>query len=210
MISMSNFLQFIRGGIKASTIFNYDGYEVVIRPISSAELDDAEEHGYELVDSKLAKLIMRVRLNDLKLTQELTEIPPEMFRNINKFYKEIDYWIVYHSMKDFQPDDFSIEDVRKMRHVHTMSKDILEISAGTKGMIFRAISNVEGKRLCNIIVNMKVPLADSAWDLTPLQEKTYEILSGKTKVYAKSLDDLDKYLYGKPLREVFKDIASKR
>ena len=205
-----NFLKYIRGGINASTTFSYDDYEVRLRPLSSYELDLAEEEGLKVVDSKVAQLIMRIRLHETKLTEKLKEFPPEMFRNINKFYKTVDYWIVYYSMKDFQPPNFSIEDVKQMKYIHGMAKTILNISSIKKHDLVRVLSNRDGERLLTMIYKYHVPLTDAAWKLTPMQEKIYELGLDEGKVYAESMDDIDRKLYGKPLREVLKEIERSR
>lgn len=193
---MSDFLYYIRNGIKATDTFFYDDHSVTLRPLSSAELDDAERQAYKFADSKLVKLVMAIRLNDNVMFEQMKEIPPEMYKNIELFYKETNYWIVYYSMKDFQPLDFSIEDVRKMKYVHEMADKIFTMTAAPRKLIQLSLANSEGKELLDIVFRCDIPLVDEAWKLTPMQKTFYDLTSGKKKMEIKTDEDFDTMLYG--------------
>lgn len=187
-----NLLDKIRLGIQAKEFFPYDGEMIPVRPIASYEMDQSEEKGLNLVDARLARFIVDIKLGRMKLTDQLNDIPPELYKNIRKFYLEIDYWIVYYGMKDFQPETFSIEDVQKMKYIHEMTKFIIDMSAGSKEVLMEYVRTPEGKELATIIYEWKVPLTDAAWKLTPLQKDFYYWSGDKApKKVANSLEEFD-------------------
>lgn len=195
-------------GIKATDIFDYDGHEITIRPLSSYELDNAEKEGYKYVTSNLAKLIMRIRLKDVSLTKMLGKIPPEMFTAINRYYKEVDYWIIYYSMKDFQPEDFSINDVRKMRYVHDIALKVINMSSAGDRKLVEIINTADGRRLGKIIFDFNVPITDEAWKMTPLQYKYCDLINnGVKKIYNE--EEFEKMVHGSVLPKAVKKLVGK-
>lgn len=172
------------------------------------ELDKAELEGYKYVNPSLAKMIMRIRLRDIALIKEIKKLHAETFIAIDKYYKELDYWIVYQSMKDFQPDDFTIDDVRKMRYVHAMSLKILQMSSAGSRSILNVIESSEGRRLGRMIFDFNVPLTDEAWKMTPLQYQFCEMVDhGVKKIY--TVDEFEDMIHGSSLPEVLKRLVSK-
>jgi len=194
-------------GIKAENIFTYDGINIKLRPLSSYEIDLAERKGYAFVTPSLAKLIMRIRLRDVALVKELKAIPPDMFVSIQDYYKEIDYHICYYSMKDFQPDDFSIDDIRKMKFVHDIAQKVLGMSSATDKSIIEVINSLDGSLLGNVIFNYNVPITDEAWKVTPLQYRFLELSSGNTKPLTK--EEFEQQVYGTKIDEVLKKLVGK-
>lgn len=151
---------------------------------------------------------MRIRLKDISLTKELVKLPPEMFNSIDRYYKEIDYQIVYYSMKDFQPDDFTLEDVRKMRFVHDISMDVLSMSSATDKKLVEIINSADGSRLGKIIFNFNVPITDEAWKITPLQYKFCDLVNnGVKKVYSEG--EFEKMIHGSVLPDAMKNLIKK-
>jgi len=179
-----------------------------LRPLTSYELDKAEREGYKFVDSNLAKLIMRIRLGDVALTQELGAMPPQLFTAVDHYYKEVDYWIVFYSMKDFQSKHFNIEDVRKMRYVHDMAMKILGMSSSNDRKIVETIRTPEGKKLAKLIFEFNVPITDEVWKITPLQYSFCDIANnGVSKNYTE--DEFEKMIHGSVLPEVLKKFVRK-
>ena len=151
---------------------------------------------------------MRIRLRDIGLVKQLTKIPPDMFIAIQDYYKEIDYWICYYSMKDFQPEDFSIDDVRKMKYIHDLSQKILNMSSSNDKAIMEIINSIDGKLLGNIIFNFNVPITDEAWKVTPLQYRFLELCSGQVKSVM-TKEEFEQQMYGTKIDEVLKKIVGK-
>ena len=108
-------LRYIRLGIQYHTFFSYDSHQITIRPITSMELDDASNKGYEICDTRLVSTLVKIRSGVFKADGEMKEIPPDLMLNMKKFRDEVDYHIVYYSMKDFMSPEFIVEDVRKMQ-----------------------------------------------------------------------------------------------
>jgi len=196
MITDSELLRYIRGGIHKIVHFNYDGHDLKLRPLRSIELDDAKCKGYRYVTPKMAKLLLNIYIGKIDPTEMHDEYPVEMYENFDKYYREIEYWIVYHSMKDFMPSDFSIDDVRKMRYVHDIAKKVLSTISSDSETITRVLYSDEGKEIVRLITIFNVPLA-TINDLTPLQEEVYYQLDPskkEKKVKVKDMEELDKLL----------------
>ena len=187
-------LKLIRAGVQHKDFFDYDGVSIPVRPITSMEMDDARYNTYELISPKMAELIVSIKLGRIKPDVKI-KIQPGMFKNIDRFDSELEYWITYHGMKDFRDKEFSIDDVRLMKHVHGMAKFILKMSAAPKDSIREIVTTKDGVQLANIVYKFNVPLADAAWKLTPLQHD-FLILAhpDAPKKVANSLDDLEKIM----------------
>lgn len=148
---------------------------------------------------------MRIRLKDIALTKALGKMPPEIYVSIDRYYKEIDYWIVYYSMKDFQPEDFTIKDVREMRYVHDIALKVLNMSSADDRKIVEVINSVDGKRFGTMIFNFHVPITDEAWKTTPLQYRFCELISnGVDKIYTP--DEFEEKIHGSALPEALKKL----
>lgn len=178
---MSDLLDYIRGGIKTADFFDYNGYNIKFRPLTSMEVDDAKGKAYGYVTPKIAKLIVQLNLGLINGKDKVDEIPPEMYSDIDKFNREINYWIVYHGMKDFMPEDFSIEDVRKMQYVHKLAKSILSITSADRETVVQIIRTEDGLELAKLIWRYNVPLVKDITELTPLQHQ-FLILSDPTNI----------------------------
>jgi hypothetical protein len=194
-------LDYIRSGIKTTDFFDYNGHILTIRPITSMEVDDAKSHGYQYVDPVLAKVMVQLNLGQIKGTDKLKDVPPKMYINIDKFNRELNYWIVYHGMKDFMPEDFSIEDVRKMQYVHKIAKQILSITSTDTKSVVQIIKTEEGQELARLIWRYNVPLVKDITELTPLQ---HQFLIWSDPKAPQLLNSIDKELpeFGKLINNV--------
>jgi len=149
-----------------------------------------------MLDYKLTGLMMRIRLGELVGEPiDYTEVHPDLLREYLKYLKESDYWIVYHAMKDFQPEDFSIDDVYKMRLVHEIAEHVIMLSSAPTDVIIDEIRTPEGQELAKVVYEFKIPLTDEAWKLTPLQHQFMIWASPDApKKVADNLDELGEIL----------------
>ncbi len=195
MEDFDTILKMIREGIQYKDFFNYDGTLIPMRPLRSSELDDARWHGYEFVSPKLARLIVNIKLGKFKIVHELKEVAPEMFINIDKFDSEIEYWIVYHAMKDFRDKSFTIDDVRNMRYVHDMAKFVLAMSSAPKSVVLDIVRTRDGVELGRTLHQFNVPIVDRVNDMTDLQHE-FLIWShpNAPKKVANSMEEFEKQL----------------
>jgi len=164
-------IEYIRLGIQAKSFFPYDDYMIPLRPLTTTEFDLSEDIAFDKISNGLARLIMLIRLDDIKLTDELRNMDGSLYKDIQHFYNKIDYNIVFHSMKDFQPEDFTLHDVEKMHSIHEIAKFIIDISNAKEELVIDEVSSVDGQRLATIIYRLNQPLVSDAWKLTPLQHK---------------------------------------
>ena len=163
-------IDYIRDGIHAHDFFNYDGHLLKIRPLRSVEIDDAKIKGYKYVDPRLAKMLINIYIGKFDVKKLHSEFPPSMYENFDKYYREIDYWIVFHAMKDFAGDDFTIDDVRLMRYVHDISKLVLSMTSSDSKTIKRILRTEDGEKIAHHIYTFNIPLVSTVRDMTPIQE----------------------------------------
>jgi hypothetical protein len=149
-----------------------------LRPISSWELDDCFYRALNNTPDKIADFIVKVKLD---LIDRKTNINVENsgYVKLMRFYNEIDYWIVYYAMKDFQDSEFSVNNfdtgepyginiVKKMLDVHKISKFVLTASYQPKEIIKEIIRDDLGKELGILYLYLNVPFAEIK-DITSLQ-----------------------------------------
>jgi len=191
----SKLLQYIRDGVKTVEFFDYNDKLLKIRPLTTSEIDDSKMKGYKYLNPKLAGLIVKMNLGLIKPDQKIDVDNDAMYINIDKFTRELDYHIVYHSMKDFMPDDFTIKDVRKMQFVHDIAKKVLSITSKDTNTVIEFITTADGQELAQIIYKYNISLVSKITDLTPLQ---YEFLKWShpeaPKKVANNWDELGKVL----------------
>ena len=99
----------------------------------------------------------------------------ELLAEIRSYFDNLDYWITYYGMKDFQDDSFSIEDIKKMQHVHEIARRVYASSYQTKEVIEEIIKDSDGRHIATVVFNLNIPLGELS-KLTKLQ-RDFLILS---------------------------------
>lgn len=190
---MPDILKYIKLGTDAKEWFNYDGQALPIRPLSSYEIDEIMLKIIEGdIHPDVFESVYKVKM-DLIDKDEKVDITTQNYAYFFKYYNEMDYWTVYHAMKDFQDEDFSKPDVdcdfqdkfsdwklinpkgyyivRQMKYVHEIASDIKSMTTQPLIKLSSILSNNNGKVLATMIHTFHQPLASEAWKLTPLQER---------------------------------------
>lgn len=204
MIKMK-ILEYIRLGIQARDFFLYDDKKIILRPLTSLEFDQCEEAAYEEAEDVVAKIVMRIRLGDLKITDELRELNPAVYTQMTNYYNTIDYWVVYHAMKDFMPDDFTIDDVMEMRYVHEIAQKVFKISSSDDDTIIDEVATPDGSKLATIVYKLHQPLTSESWKLTPLQHKF--LIYAHPKSIKKVADSWEEFVKKRASGEVLKNVS---
>lgn len=194
MTTMDDVLNMIRMGIQVKKFFPYDGTEIPIRAISTAEFDDAKNKSVDICDEKLAQQILKLRLGIIKQKIETKNIPIDMFKNYLRYMQEFDFWVVYHGMKDYRDSTFTIEDVRKMRYIHEMAQTIIDCSSLPEPFMKYVIATPDGQKMATLIWEIHVPLVSELWKLTPLQEMFLEGTNPNKMEKVETMEDLNKIL----------------
>ena len=175
-------LKYVKLGINETIYYDYEGNQVPLRPITSIELDDCFFRGLKFAPTNIAKFVVELKLGIAK-PKGVINLSNEGYAELVQYYRSVNYWIVYHAMKDFQEEWFkepSNEDqeipkgyykVLEMRHVHEMSRLVLSHSTAPEEVIKEVIKTKRGKVLGTLVFNLNVPLTDQAWKLTDLQKQ---------------------------------------
>lgn len=163
-------IDYIRKGIHSVEFFSYDTYEIKLRALSTMEFDEARDNAFNKHPA-FTKLVLDLRLERVKLTEDYEALTPQMYKMMMQAYDEIDYYVVYLSMRDFMPDTFGIEDVMLMQNIHDMAKMIFGMSVSSKPTVQEVVRNRDGVELATIIYKFNQPLSSDAYKLTPLQNQ---------------------------------------
>ena len=203
-------LRHIKLGVKEVFYFDYDGNALPLRPISSYELDDCFYKALQGATRKVADLVIKLRLKIKEGNQEV-DFSNQDYLSLQQHYDAISYWAVFHSMKDFQDEDFKIPiwvdnevlpkgifHVRQMSYIHDIANLIINSSYRPKEMIKQIIKDGYGRELARLILYYNVPLATIP-DITSLQKKFVIYSKGElTKVRASDIKTAQYEFSGEP------------
>jgi len=185
---MTNMIKYLKLGAKAVDVYDYDGLPLSFRPLYTWELDDALEKSLEGASVTTINLIVKLRLQVNIDEKELQLDNPEQIREMQHHLLLLDYWIVYHGIKDFQPSEFSEIDVEtgnprgfdlirtKFKYVHEIATKILAVSKPPDAVVREVVKSSEGKVIATIHYRFNVPLVSKQWEMTPFQ-RDFLILS---------------------------------
>lgn len=166
--------------------YNYGKEPLPLRPISSFELDQCIYNSLENCSNEnVISFIIKFKLGIIKGDENI-ELSPDAYKELLKYYNEIDYWIIYYGMKDFQDISFSTPDfdigipnginkIREMKEIHEIASFILSASTQNEDVIKEIFSDPSGRDIAEIIIYLKIPLTSFS-KLTKLQ-KNYLIYS---------------------------------
>lgn len=171
-------IKHIKLGTKEVFYYDYEGDPLPLRPISSWEMDDALFQALRFADKKIAEFVVKIKLGLLGKQDEV-KIDSTSYAKLKKYYSSIDYWIVYHSMKDFQKEEFrkpnylsgmpnGMTIIRKMRHVHKISDKIMNYSYQPGDVIQEFVRDEDNRLIAKICFYLNQPLADIG-NMTKLQ-----------------------------------------
>jgi len=156
--------------------YDYFGESLPLRPISSVELDECFYNTLKFLGAEVSNLVVKLKLSLVKPKEEI-ELDNQKLAVLQKYYNEVDYWIVFFAMKDFQDEEFSttvsgipkgFHLVKKMRKVHEIAKIVLGFSYQPEEVIKEIIKSDEGEILANVIFTLNVPLTEIS-KMTKLQ-----------------------------------------
>ena len=204
-------LRHIKLGVKEVFYYDYDSNALPLRPISSYELDDCFYKALGYATANVVDLVIKLRLNLIEKSEQV-DFSNEDYLSLQRHYDAISYWVVFHSMKDFQDEDFKkpiLEDsnifpkglleVRKMNHIHDMANIIINTSHRPKTLIKQLIKDKKGRNIGTLVFYLNIPLADFP-NMTRLQRDYLIYYKGEiTKVVASEVKEKQYEFSGKPV-----------
>jgi len=169
--------------------YNYGKEPLPVRSLSSFELDECYYNSLEkCTDNRVASFVVKYRIQMIK-GKDKVDLSNELYRELLEFYNEIDYWIVYYGMKDFQNPEFSMPDydnygkpkgfsiVKDMIEVHAIATFILSASTQSEDVIKEIFEDGMGREVASLIYYLKIPLGEFS-KLTRLQKKFLIYVNG--------------------------------
>lgn len=173
-------LRHIKLGVKEVFYYDYDGNALPLRPISSYEVDDCFYKALKYATQQVANLVIKIRLKLIDRAEEV-DFGNEDYLSLQQHYDTISYWVVFHAMKDFQDEDFSIPIyqgnellpkgiflIRKMSYVHDIAEYILDSCYKPKEFVKEIIKDENGIEIAYLTLYFNIPLADMS-KITKLQ-----------------------------------------
>lgn len=202
-------LRHIKLGVKEVFYYDYDGNALPLRPISSYELDDCFYKALENATPNVADLVIKLRLSIQERNQEV-DFSNQDYLSLQRHYDAISYWAVFHAMKDFQDEDFTIPiyhdgellpkgmyEVRKMNYIHDIANIVINASHRPKSVLKQIIRDRTGRTVGQLIFYLNIPLADFP-DITKLQRDYLIYYKGEiTKVVASEIKEKQYEFSGK-------------
>ena len=173
-------LRHIKLGVKEVFYYDYDSNALPLRPISSYELDDCFYKALGYATANVVDLVIKLRLNLVEKSEQV-DFSNEDYLSLQRHYDAISYWVVFHSMKDFQDEDFKtpifkneevlpkgIFQIRQMSYIHDIADIVVNSSYRPKEFVKQIIKDEYGKEIAYLNLYFNVPLANIP-DITKLQ-----------------------------------------
>jgi len=230
-IEIYNILRHIKLGISERLYYDYRGEALPLRPISSWEYDQCFSRSLKYATKETAEILVKTKIDLIDLKKEI-DLNNELYSQFFNFYNEVDYWIVYFSMKDFQSEDFSKPDfnrqfsvdfedyesflpkgfyiIKRMDFVHKISAFIMNASTRPIEVLREVIKSDSGKVLATIHYNLNVPITDKAWEITPLQSKFIVLSHPDALKHYDDTDELPGFKSGMTAKEILKKVRGIR
>lgn len=230
-IEVYDILRHIKLGINERLYYDYRGEALPLRPISSWEYDQCFSRSLKYATKETAEILVKTKIELINLNKK-TDLNNELYTQFFDFYNEVDYWIVYFSMKDFQSEDFSKPDfnrqfsedfgdynfflpkgyyiVRRMDFIHDISSFIMKTSTQSVEVVREVIKSDSGKLLATIHYRVHVPISDKIWELTPLQSKFIILSHPDALKHHDSIDELPGLKSGMTAGEILKAVRGIR
>lgn len=191
--------------------YNRGEQPLPLRPISSWELDQCFYNSLLYAENKIANLVINLRLGMID-KDRLINVSNDGYAKLLEFYNNVNYWIVYYGMKDFQDEDFSKPNyddlfnhpngfylVKKMQEVHEIADFITTTSNQSEVVLKEIFKNEYGREVAYLCYYLKIPLADIK-DLTKLQRDYLIYANGNIdKIREKNLKEKSYSISGKTM-----------
>jgi len=183
-----NVIKHIKLGTDEVLYYPYEGNQTLpLRPISSYEQDDCYYKALENAPTKIADFLVKLKLGLIDKDRKVN-LSNEGYSNLQKFYDTIDYWTVFHAMKDFQDETFKQPDfmreggfpsglyqVQRMTDVHEIALFVLNSCFRKQEIIKEIFEDEEGRDVAYFLYIFNQPL-NKIGELTKLQ-RSYIIYS---------------------------------
>ena len=199
-------LKHIKLGTKEVLYYPYnEGKEPLpLRPISSYEMDQSFLESLLDAPEKIASLVIKLKLNLVKPEDEI-KVSNDGYAKLLNYYNSVDYWVVYHAMKDFQEEWFKEPDydkpkyypkgfykIREMDEVHDIADYIIGDSYKTETVIKEIFTDAIGREVAMFVVYLNQPISEIG-QMTKLQRDYLIYASGNLRKILKGEAINDKY-----------------
>ena len=224
-------LNHIKLGVNERLYYDYNGEALPLRPISSWEYDQAFSKSLIYASKETAEILIKNKIKLINLEEKI-DINNDLYKQFHNFYNEVDYWIIFFSMKDFQPEDFSFPDfnnqfskdfqdhspllpkgyyiVRKMEYIHNIARFIMKTTSQPEEVVREIIRSSDGRFLATIHYMIHVPIINESWKMTPLQSSFIILSHPNAPKHFDTLDEVPGLKSGMTMNEILKVVKGIR
>jgi hypothetical protein len=175
---MADLIDAILDGIKVHSFFYSQYYGAIeYRPLTLKEVEECYTRSFRGRSMEAVNLITAHRLGDRMEPLKAVELAIE----VNGMRSDINSWIVYHAVKDFQPPRWRQEDGGLPLGMHALREDacaleidgfataVLDLSTCPRGKMESFLSTKDGKVVGMATWKLDMPLIENLGDVTELQ-----------------------------------------
>jgi hypothetical protein len=175
---MADLIDAILDGIKVRSFFYSQYYGAIeYRPLTLKEVEECYTKSFRGHSMEAVNLITSHRLGDKMEPLKAVELAVE----VNGMRSDINSWIVYHAVKDFQPPRWRQEKDGLPLGMHAMREDacvleidsfaasVLDLSTCPRGKMESFLSTRDGKVVGMATWKLDMPIIENLGDVTELQ-----------------------------------------
>ena len=175
---MADLIDAILDGIKVHSFFYSQYYGAIeYRPLTLKEVEECYSKSFKGHSMEAVNLIIAHRLGDKMEPLKAVELAIE----VNGIRSDVNSWIVYHAVKDFQPPRWRQEKDGLPLGMHAMREDqcaleidsfamaVLDLSTCPRGKMESFLSTKDGKVVGMATWKLDMPLIENLGDVTELQ-----------------------------------------
>jgi len=175
---MVNLIEAIKKGINLHSFFYSKVYGAIkFRPLCNGEVDDVMRMSTKKKSQEVKRLLTEVRLH-----RKPNDYDKSVIDEVADTLNEMNVWIVYHAVKDFQPEEWQhVDEFATPLGIYMLKypESYLEVSAFADEVMSFTVRPTEelttflktkdGTALAEAVWKLKVPITDELWKLTDIQ-----------------------------------------
>lgn len=175
---MPDLIDAILGGIKTRSFFYSKYYGAIeYRPLTLKEVEECHARSFPGRSMAAVNFITAHRFNEKATPIETVALALE----VNQIRSDINAWIVYHAVKDFQPPRWRQENNGFPLGIHALHEDactleiddfareVLNLSVCPSGKMESFLKTKDGKTVGMATWKLDMPIIENLGDITELQ-----------------------------------------
>jgi len=173
MLDEVNVREFVQRGIEKPLIFPInENLGIKFRPLGDLEIHEAYNKPLNRINDAYTLQAFLIARNNGEIDLEFSDVKKIDMQLLCDCMDEVKAWLIYFATRDFQDEDYSIEDIKKLKDIWIFSNIILHVS-GHSGEAMRIIKEFseseEGKNLRFFLEQSKCKIVSDFNEITKTQ-----------------------------------------